>query len=93
MASIAKRSKRTIKELQTVLKWGESEVIGHKTEILDSKKFVTKIWCKLCSKYRDQIVSHPTIKGVAVSALGSFADGTEIVTKYQVNTFGIKSLL
>ena len=86
MASTVKKSKGTIKELHTFLKWGKSEIIGHKIEIFDSKQYVTRIWCKLSSKYRDQIVSHPTIKGAAVSAVRAFADGTEVVTKYQVNT-------
>ena len=72
---------------------GKSEIIGRKIEILDSKEYVAKIWCKLCSKYRDQIISHRTIKGAAVFAVRAFADGTEVVTKYQVNTFGMKSLL
>ena len=72
---------------------GKSKIIGHKKEILDSKEYVTQIWCKLYSKYRDQIVSQPTMKGAAVSAVTAFADGTEVVTKYQVNTFRIKSLL
>ena len=50
----------------------KSEIIGQKTEILDSKDYVTQIWCKLCSKYGDQIVSHSTIKGAAVSAARAF---------------------
>ena len=69
MASTAKKGKGAIKELKTFLEWGKSEIIGHKTEILDSKEYVTKIWCKLCLKYRYQIFSHQTIKGAAVSAV------------------------
>ena len=76
---------REIQELGMFLQRGKSDILGHKTETLDLKEYVTKIWCKLCAKYRDQIVSHPILKGVAVTAVKAIADGTEAVTKLQVS--------
>ena len=84
MASSVKKSKGVVKELNTFLKWGKSNVIGHNVETLDSKKYLTKIWCKLCAKYNNQIINHTTIKGAAVNAVKAFADGTVVVTKFQV---------
>lgn len=84
MASSAKKSKGTVKELNTFLNWGKAGIIGYNVETLNSKEYVTKIWCKLCAKYKDQVVNHPTIRGAAKSAVKAFADGTEVVTKYQV---------
>ena len=84
MASSVKKSKGVVKELNTFLKWGKSNVIGHNVETLDSKKYVTKIWCKLCAKYKNQVINHPTIKAAAVNAVKALADCTIVVTKFQV---------
>ena len=85
MAATAPKKKKGIsKELSTFLRWGKSDVIGHHVEELDGKSYVTKIWCKLCAKYRIQIINHPLCKGAAAVAVKSFADGTESVTKFQV---------
>ena len=46
--------------------------------------YIMKIWCKLCAKFKNQIINHPIIKGAAVNAVTAFADGTEVVTKFQV---------
>ena len=56
MASSAKKSKGVTKELATFLRWGKDEVIGYTAETFDNKECVTKIWCRLCAKYRDQII-------------------------------------
>ena len=66
-----------MKELSTFLKWGKEGIIGHKIETFESKQYVTKIWCKLCAKYREQIVNHPTCRGAPVIAIKAFADGIE----------------
>ena len=84
MASSAKKSKGVTKELSTFLKWGKDDIIGYTVEALDKKQYVTKIWCKLCAKYRDQIIRHPSCKGAAAISVKAFADGTPIVTKFQV---------
>ena len=65
MASSAKKSKGVVNKLNTFLKWGKSNIIGHNVETLDS-------------------INHPIIKGAAVNAVPAFADGTEVVTKFQV---------
>ena len=66
---------------------GKGDIIGHKVETISSNEYVTKIWCKLCAKYKDQVVKHPTIKGAAVKA---FTEGTESVTKFQVITLFVQ---
>ena len=79
MASSAKKSKGVVNKLNTFLKWGKSNIIGHNVETLDSKEYVTKIWCKLCAKYKNQIINHTIIKGTAVNAAKAFVDGAEVV--------------
>ena len=63
-------------------------VICHNVETLDSKeyRYITKIWCKLCAtvNYKNQIINCPIINGAAVNVVTAFADGTEVVTKFQV---------
>ena len=92
MASFAKKKKGTMKELSTFLKWGKEGIIGHKIETFESKQYVTKIWCKLCAKYREQIVNHPTCRGAPVIAIKAFADGTEVVTKHQASSISNLSI-
>ena len=84
MASSGKKSKGVTKKLSTFLKWGKDDIIGYTVEALDNKQYVTKIWCKLCAKYRDQIIRHPSCEGAAAVSVKAFADGTPIVTKFQV---------
>ncbi len=72
------------KELSTFIKWGKESVIGRQVEEHDGKKYVTKIWCKLCARYRDQIVNLPACKGASAVSVKAFAEGTEHVTKHQV---------
>ena len=43
MALSAKKSIGVVKELNTFLKWGKSNIICHNVETLDSKEYITKI--------------------------------------------------
>ena len=82
MASSAKN--RGYKGARQIPDIGKDEVIGYTDETFDNKEYVMKIWCKLCAKYRDQIIRYPSYKGAAVSSEKAFADGTPIVAKFQV---------
>ena len=59
----------------------------HKSEEKDFRKIVTKIWCKVCVKHKDEILNNPTLKGVAATAAKAFISGTNSVTKHQVEIF------
>ena len=49
--------------------------------------YVIKIWCKLCAKYKQQLLDHPGIRGAAKKSAKAFTDGTNMVTTYQVHKF------
>ena len=87
MASSAKKTTPITKELSTFLSWNKDGVIGHKEETINGRVIVTKIWCKLCAKYKEQIMKDPSHKGAVVKSLKAFTDGTDVVTKHQVLTF------
>ena len=72
------------KELITFISWGKEGTIGHEKVIENSKTYVTKIWCKLCAKYKRQIQQDPSMKGAAISSSKAFTEGTNVVTKHQV---------
>lgn len=91
MASTEKKRRGTIRELSTFLKWEKANVIGHTIETIQNKPYVTKIWCKLCSRYKNELLAHPTCKGNAASSLKAFTDGTDVVTKHQVSTVKLHS--
>ena len=70
------------------MKWGKDEIIDYNVEALEYKQYVTKIWCKLCAKCRDQIIRHPSCKGAAAISVKAIADDTMlIITKFQVTAF------
>ena len=79
--------KSIAKELSTFLLWGNEQIIGYKSEEKDFRKTVTKIWCKVCAKHKDESLNHPTLKGVAETATRAFISGTSSVTKHQVEFF------
>ena len=48
------------KELGTFLLWGKGEIIRTGTFEQQGKKYVNKIWCKICARHKDIIL--PKIK-------------------------------
>ena len=48
------------KELGTFLLWGKGEIIRTGTFEQQGKKYVNKIWCKICARHNDIIL--PKIK-------------------------------
>ncbi len=75
-------------EISTFRKYGKSDIIGYKTVDENGKTYVNFIWCKLCAKHKEAILSDPTLKGSVKASAKAFSEGTNVVTKYQV----IKSL-
>ena len=45
------------KELSTFLLCGKEQIIGYKLEEKDFRKIVTKVWCKVCAKHKDEILN------------------------------------
>ena len=70
------------KELIKFLYWGKEGIVGHEEVIENGKTYVTKIWCKLCAKYKRQIQQDPSLKGAAISSSKAFTEGTNVVTKH-----------
>ena len=72
--------------LTTYLKWGKDSVLGKKITEEDETKFVVKVWCKVCAKYKSEILRG--LKGSAETAALAILDGTENVknSNNNVNT-------
>ena len=66
-------------ELSTFLKYGLTEVIGHKT-------LVNYVWCKVFAKFKNQIESSSNVRGSAKTSVLAFINGTNSVTK-RMNLF------
>ena len=81
-ASSSNKQKGNRVELGTFKSWGKEGIIGYKTEESNSKIYVNFIWCKVCAKYKSQIVS--AVKGSAQAAALSFINGTNFVSKHTV---------
>ena len=69
--------------LTTYLKWGKDSVLGKKIIEEDETKFVVKVWCKVCAKYKSEILRG--FKGSAETAALAFLDGKENVKSSNVN--------
>ena len=63
---------------------GKSEIIAHKVEKKDGKKFVNMIWYKVCARNKEGILGHPNLRGNTKVSAQTFINGTNIITKYQV---------
>ena len=68
--------------LSTFLGWKKDGVIGYKTEEVEGKKIVNFVWCKVCARYKEALLSK--LKGSAKTSALSFIDGTNFVTKHSV---------
>ena len=71
-------------ELSTSLKYGLTEVIGHKTVETRGKTLVNYVWCKVRAKFNTQTESSSNVKGSAKKSALAFINGTNSVTKHQV---------
>ena len=69
--------------LATYLKWGKDNMLGKNVIEEDGTQFVVKIWCKVCAKYKPEILRE--LKGSAKTAALAFLDGTENVKSSNVN--------
>ena len=70
-------------ELSTFLKYGLTDVIGHKTLEKEGKTMVNFIWCKVCAKFNNQIINSLSVKGSAKTSTLAFISGRNSVTKLQ----------
>ena len=71
-------------ELSTFLKYGLTEVIGHKTLETGGKTLVNYVWCKVFAKFKTRIESPSNVKGSAKTSALAFINGKNSVTKHQV---------
>ena len=69
--------------LATYLKWRKDNMLGKNVIEEDGTQFVVKIWCKVCAKYKSEILRE--LKGPAKTAALAFLDGTENVKSSNVN--------
>lgn len=81
------KSKGNRVELRTFQNYGKSDIIGYKTEELDGKEYVNFIWCKVCARNKAGILSHPSLRGNTKKSAVAFIDGTNVVTKHQVDVY------
>ena len=82
MSTMAKPTSKRV-ELRTFEKWGDHITghLGHRTAAENGRTVVVHVWCKLCARFRDDLVRHPDTRGVAKTAITQYADGTDSVTK------------
>ena len=69
--------------LATYLKWGKDNVLGKKIIEKDGTQFAVTIWCKVCAKYKSEILRE--LKGSPKTAALPFLDGTENMKSSTVN--------
>ena len=69
--------------LATYLKWRKDNMLGKKVIEEDGTQFVVKIWCKVCAKYKSEILRE--LQGSAKTAALAFLDRTENVKSSNVN--------
>ena len=70
-------------ELKTFLNWGKEQIIGYKTIKEADKVMVNFVWCKICARYKTEILGR--LRGKAKTVAASFLDGTNNVTKFSVS--------
>ena len=71
-------------KLSTFLSWGKENVIGFKTDEKSGTTVVNYAWCKVCAKNYDSIIKIPFFKGEIKTAVKTFVDGTNNLTKYKI---------
>ena len=72
------------KKLKTFLSWGKENIIGYEVKTIEGDEHVVKVWCKLCAKHKQSILTDPSIKGSIKKSMEAFTQGTNVVTKSQV---------
>ena len=70
-------NKGLTKELGTFFSWEK----GYRTFEQQGKQYVNKIWCKICARHKDIILSK--LKGAAKKSAEAFTDGTNVALYYQ----------
>ena len=81
------RGKSETVNLSTFLKWGICGITGHKTGQSNGITNVSFIWCKICTKYKGQILYYPSVKGASTVAAQTFINCTSSVTKFSITFF------
>ena len=71
-------------EFSTFECYGKNAIIGHKKVERNEKTFVNFVWCKLCAKHKNIILSNPCCKGSARTAIESYINGTNFVSKWNI---------
>ena len=79
--SKTKTNKSVTKELGAFLSWRKEEIIVYGTFEQQGKQYVNKIWCKICARHKDIILSK--LKGAAKKSAEAFTDGTNVALYYQ----------
>ena len=70
-------NKGLTKELGTFFSWEK----GYRTFEQQGKQYVNKIWCKICARHKDIILSK--LKGAAKKSAEAFTDGINVALYYQ----------
>ena len=59
-------------------------VIGYKVEKVNGRELVNFVWCKVCARNKDALLTHPNCKGTVKKSVNAYVDGTNYVTKHNV---------
>lgn len=74
-------------KLPTFLKWGISNIFGHKEVCETGITYVNYIWCKVCAANKNCVLNHPSVKGATRTSAERFINGTSNVTNDAVRKY------
>ncbi len=82
---MSSNNKGSMAEVKTFEKYKIKDLLGMKIEEKDGKRMMTFIWCKLCGKHKDVILSNPLCKGCAKVAIETCFKGTNFLKKCTID--------
>ena len=71
--------------VNTFLKWNVQNIFDYETETVEGTSYVIKIKCTMCVKHIDSIERDDRLKGVARQGMRTYVDGSNFITKHNVN--------
>ena len=77
-------SEGTLVELRTFETYENRHVLGKKVKEIGKRKMVTFVWCKICAKHKESILSNPLCKGSPRAAVESYIKGTNLMKKSNI---------
>ena len=68
---MAKNDKGSKIDLCTFKKWGKDNVLGYKVEKVNGREFVNFVWCNVCARNKDSLLTHRNCKGTVKKSVNA----------------------